>query len=117
MKVLFSGSRDWDDVDAVRHWFHVLSLGPEDTVIDGAARGLDSIAYRLACEYGCGRVRFPALWAKDGRAAGPMRNQRMLDIAQPEIVLAFPLPKSVGTIHMMRIAVNAGIGLIDCAAP
>lgn len=32
---------------------------------------------------------YPANWSKHGRAAGPIRNQQMLDEGKPDLVLAF----------------------------
>jgi hypothetical protein len=59
-------------------------------IINGGARGADT----LAAEYGyshCFAVRtFHADWQKYGKAAGALRNQEMLDKGQPDIVIAFP---------------------------
>jgi hypothetical protein len=33
---------------------------------------------------------YVAQWKKHGRAAGPIRNQRMLDKGKPDLVVAFP---------------------------
>ena len=40
-------------------------------------------------------------------AAGPKRNQQMLDEAKPDMVVAFPGGK--GTAHMRQIAKAAGV--------
>ena len=34
-------------------------------------------------------ARFPADWNMHGRAAGPIRNQQMLDEGKPELVVSF----------------------------
>ncbi len=50
----------------------------------------------------------PAMWHRDGRAAGPLRNQRMVD-AGAALCLAFPAPDSRGTWDCVRRARAAGI--------
>jgi hypothetical protein len=50
---------------------------------------------------------FPANWKKHGRAAGPMRNQQMLDEGKPDLVIAFP--GGSGTADMVRRAKAAGV--------
>lgn len=47
-------------------------------------------------------------WAKHGPAAGPIRNQEMVD-AGADICLAFPLDDSKGTIDCLRRTTEAGI--------
>lgn len=49
---------------------------------------------------------YGADWDTHGKAAGPIRNQRMLDEGQPEIVFAFTddLAASRGTADMVRRA-------------
>jgi hypothetical protein len=108
LKVLVTGSRNWTDVESIRR---DLSGFPADTlIIHGAARGADSIANRVAKEYGYSIARFPARWKKDGRkAAGPIRNSRMLEIAQPTMCFAYPLQGGSGTQDMMRKCLAAGV--------
>lgn len=107
MKVLVTGSRNWTDRDLV---FKTLDEINPDCIVHGAARGADS----YADEWGVSRnviVRaYPAEWRSYGRAAGSMRNQLMLD-DNPDIdlVVAFPLPSSKGTIDMISKAKLAGI--------
>jgi hypothetical protein len=92
---------------------HALAeLEPGDRVIVGDARGLDAIAYRLACRVPGLRVDPPyvADWKRYGRAAGPLRNLTML--AQgPDEVWAFhdDLPNSKGTRHCVSTARQRGI--------
>jgi hypothetical protein len=71
------------------------------------ARGADSLAVRYAEQYKCPVEKFPALWDVHGRAAGPIRNQLMLDEGKPDLVLAFPGGR--GTAHMIDIAEKAGV--------
>jgi hypothetical protein len=50
---------------------------------------------------------YPADWKKHGRSAGPIRNQHMLDVGKPNLVIAFPGGR--GTADMMKRAEKAGI--------
>jgi len=80
---------------------------PTFTVIHGAARGADSLAHDYAVSSWCPQERFPADWQKHGRAAGPIRNQQMIDIGRPDLVVAFPGGR--GTADMVRRAREAGV--------
>jgi len=57
---------------------------------------------------------FPADWEKDGLAAGPMRNQRMLDEGKPDLVIAFPGGR--GTADMVQRAKAAHVRVIEISA-
>jgi hypothetical protein len=109
------GSREWDDYDALKST--VLGfVGPERncTIIEGGAKGADSMAGRIAEVWRCGHERYPAAWDRYGKRAGPIRNQQMLTEGKPDLVLAFKdyfdwtLSKG-GTEHMVWIAKMAGI--------
>lgn len=54
---------------------------------------------------------YPALWGTHGKAAGPIRNQQMLDEGRPNFVLAFhdDLVHSKGTKDMVNRAKEAGL--------
>ncbi len=113
MRVLVCGGRDFNDDEKV---FSILNNYDRDhdftLVIHGAAKGADSAAGRWAqANRGCGEMRFPANWKKHGKAAGPIRNQRMIDEGQPDLVIAFPGGK--GTRNMINAAKSAGIDVIE----
>lgn len=87
MRVLICGSRDWpycDQIDAL-----IQTFSADTVIIHGAGRGADLCAAYHARERGLVVLSFPADWDKDGKAAGPLRNQRMLDEGKPNIVIAF----------------------------
>jgi len=94
MRVIVTGSRHWTDVAEVER--ALLRLPRDAVIVHGAARGLDAIAARVAVEQGLTVEAHPADWGSHGRAAGPIRNQAMVDLGVDEC-LAFPLPDSVGT--------------------
>ncbi len=83
----------------------VSLLRSDSLIIDGMAPGADTIGYEVSKELGFRHhARFPAQWSAYGAKAGPMRNRLMFWTAKPDLILAFPLPDSVGTIDMMRLA-------------
>lgn len=108
MKVLISGSRDWLDEELI---LERLSKLPKDTVIiEGGARGADRLSKVVAERLGLEVVEFPADWEKYGKAAGPIRNRRMLS-ESPDLVIAFheDLSKSRGTRDTVEEARRRGI--------
>jgi hypothetical protein len=113
MRVLICGSRTFREADIIRHWLlGVKATGAEVTVIHGAAKGADSLGGFYANHLGFDVEEYPAQWDRDGKAAGPIRNQRMLDEGKPEVVWAFvdkPLTDSRGTGDMVRRARKAGV--------
>ena len=111
MRVVVCGGRDYN-TDA--GWNHVMQvLGdlhaetPIDTVIEGGARGADFLGGCWAEMHKVKRVTVPADWATHGKAAGPIRNRRMLTDFHPDLVVAFPGGK--GTADMVRQARELGV--------
>lgn len=104
MKVLMCGGRDFNNVDLVVAAFNDhpnISL-----VIEGGAKGADTIA-RMEAQQRCIHVAtVPALWEQLGRNAGWRRNNAMLSL-EPDLVIAFPGGR--GTNNMIEIAKRAGI--------
>jgi hypothetical protein len=76
-------------------------------VIDGCAKGADTLGYRWAKRRGVPTERYPANWAKFGLSAGPIRNRQMIDEGKPDIGVAFPGGK--GTANMKEQMKRAGI--------
>ena len=60
MKVLICGDRNWPDRDAIRSWLSKLQDWGYTTVIEGEARGADTIAREEAEKAGFCVLRFPA---------------------------------------------------------
>lgn len=114
-----TGSRAWRDEDAVRKALNDVSLraarvGDTLTVIHGACpTGADAFAADWCRQFTNGHVveeRHPAQWSEHGKAAGPIRNQEMVN-AGADVVLAFPATHvpSRGTEDAVRRALKAGI--------
>jgi len=110
MRVLVCGDRNWGDYALVLQKLNGIGAAPH-TVIDGACCGADSCGNRAAMSLNWPFMRFPADWEKYGRAAGPIRNQQMLDEGRPDLILAFHdnIEHSKGTSDMVRRARKAGI--------
>lgn len=108
MRVLVCGDRHWTDRDSIRARLSRLPTGT--IIIEGEAPGADTLAREVAEELGLEVRRFPAQWDRYGRAAGPVRNRRMLE-EQPDLVIAFhhDLSKSRGTANMVQLAARAGV--------
>jgi hypothetical protein len=115
MRVLVCGGRDYCDQDHV--WNTLCELdaqrGPFEVVIHGCATGADTEGMIWAQGLGRKHAPFQADWRTHGRAAGPLRNQRMLDEGKPTLVIAFPGGK--GTADMVRRAKAAGVEVIAIA--
>ena len=108
MRLLVCGGRDFADKEFVFATLdRTFAKRPITVLIHGAARGADSLAGAWAEERGIEVEAYPANWDRDGRAAGPIRNQRMLDEGRPEAIIAFPGGR--GTAHMVKIAQQAGL--------
>jgi hypothetical protein len=115
MRVLVCGGRDFADrqlaIDTLDSLDAERGIG---RIIHGAARGADTLADEWAAARGVPVERFHADWRAHGKAAGPLRNQRMLDEGRPGLVVAFPGGR--GTADMVRRARAAGVEVIEVAA-
>ena len=81
--------------------------GEEIVIISGHALGADSLDERYAQERGFKIETYPADWKKYGRAAGPIRNEQMANIANA--LIAFWDGKSKGTKNMINLAKKKGL--------
>lgn len=107
MKILVAGSRGWRAKEPIRALLR--GHGPHTTLIHGGADGADRIAGWVAAELGMHVIAVPADWDRYGRAAGPIRNQQMIDL-NPDFVYAFrTYGRSRGTDDLVRRAEQAGI--------
>lgn len=89
--VLITGGRDYRKVTHV--WLVLDQLNhykPITRVVQGGATGADGAARGWATSRGVECTTVDADWNAHGRAAGPIRNQRMLDEHEPDVVVAFP---------------------------
>ncbi len=115
-RILVTGSRSLGPEafstikDALAH--EIGSADPAKfTVVHGAGKGADELAHKAARELGIRTEPFRADWKTHGKAAGPIRNQDMLNSGVTK-VLAFvdkPLDQSRGTADIVRRTRHAGI--------
>ena len=112
MRVIVCGGRDYADRSAVGGVLGMLRDGV--TIVHGAAPGADRLAAVEATLRGLDVEAHPAYWNAYGKAAGPIRNQRMLD-AGAELVIAFPGGR--GTADMVRRSREAGIVVLTVSTP
>lgn len=82
------------------------------TIINGKARGADLLSSDWAIINWVPLEEYPADWKHYGKAAGHIRNQQMLDTGI-DVVIAFPVGEARGTRHMMKIAKEAGVPVIE----
>ena len=111
-RIIVCGGRQYADrerVFAVLDMLHVECIIA--LVIHGGAPGAD----RLAADWAMLRVvpiaAYIAQWNRDGRAAGPIRNQLMLNEAKPSLVVAFLGGR--GTADLVKRARLAGVKVIE----
>ena len=109
MRVLICGDRNWSDEKVIEKV--IIELPVTTVIIQGGARGADSIAEKIARQRGMDVLTFRAEWEKYGRSAGPIRNREMLIEGMPDLVIAFhqDLEHSKGTKNMVEQARKAGI--------
>jgi hypothetical protein len=109
-RVLVCGGRDYSNRDML---FAVLdrahAANPIVALIHGNAKGADQLADNWAMGK-CETLTFTPAWEEHGKAAGPMRNQKMLDEGKPHMVIAFPGGR--GTADMVRRANAAGVPVV-----
>lgn len=79
------------------------------TVISGTAKGVDTLGERWAKEHGVTVERYPANWSQHGRAAGPIRNGEMAEIAENAVILWNGVSR--GTKDMINRAKKKQLGL------
>lgn len=128
MIVIVTGSRNWNNYNALRSYIdHVCwkegILYTPHLIVHGDARGADQLANEYAIQHGIPVKAFPADWAL-GNKAGPIRNQQMIDWALRKstnpsddvesawtevICIAFPVPQSKGTWDCIRRCERAKI--------
>lgn len=103
-RILICGSREWTNFDKIKKILLEYPQSDETTIIHGNCKGADKISGYLAKQLNMTIEVYPADWKKYGRAAGPIRNQQMLDNGKPDICYAFHdcIEKSKGTKDMVN---------------
>jgi hypothetical protein len=112
-RVLVTGSRDWPDKEAVwqalAETVRALPADRDLVLVHGACpTGADAMAHEWACGFGAVIEAHPANWVINGKRAGFIRNERMVQLGA-DLVLAFIKDGSRGASHTARLAEAAGI--------
>lgn len=109
MNLIIAGCRDFTDrfiiyegIDAF-----ITEYGMPHCIIEGGATGVDQIAGEYAREHNIPLQIFKADWNKYGRAAGPIRNEKMAKHGTH--LLAFWDGESRGTKNMIETAERYGL--------
>jgi YspA, cpYpsA-related SLOG family len=122
MRVLITGSRDWNNPELIRRafdWINEKMTGDPYTLDRDKARGVtivsgncpsgaDWMCERVAFDYGFTVERHPAQWRRYGRRAGLLRNEQMV-ARGADICFAFIKDMSKGATHCSEAARDAGI--------
>lgn len=109
-RILVSGSRDFDDYDLLANQLRriIRKEGRDpDKIIHGGAPGADSLASKFAHEWKINLDIVGAQWGDYGSSAGALRNSDMIHhhgMRRGDWVVAFPLPDSRGTVHLIGLA-------------
>jgi len=115
-KVIIAGGRDFKDLTLLCNTMDALltrkRLTHKIIVVSGGARGADTIGEQYAKLRGYATIIMKADWDGIGKAAGIVRNGKMLEIANA--VVCFWNNKSRGTKHMINITRNKGVPLHIC---
>lgn len=110
-RVLVCGGRDFTDEGMLEE---VLDKIHDERkigcIIHGNARGADKLAGRWAAYNDIETFSYPADWERDGSAAGPIRNRKMLYEGRPDIVVAFKGGR--GTADMVAASRKAGVDVL-----
>ena len=117
MRVLVCGGRDEHDSDYVEKTLTRLlaARGPFERLIHGDARGVDKMAGKWARDNGVLEWDFLPEWHHVDAGDGLSRNQRMIEVGSPDLVVAFP--GGEGTEHMVSLAKAAHVEVIEVPPP
>ncbi len=122
--ILVCGGRDYADS---AHVSSVLDALQPRAVVHGAygvdadrprwtrLRGADRLADAWCARRQVPVIRVPARWSALGRRAGAVRNQQMLELYHPALLVAFP--GHLGTADLVLRARAAGVPVWKPATP
>lgn len=97
----------------------VVGENKDITIITGGATGVDTQVNRYALEKGYKTEVYMADWRGKGKAAGPLRNKRMLEEGKPTFTLAFhfDFAESKGTTDMINQSLKGGVPVYTYVVP
>jgi len=110
MKILICGARDFDDKIIIDNF--IMSLSKNTVIIEGEAKGADSLARDHAIKHGLEVEKYPVTgYDKYGRAAPIFRNTRMLKEGKPDYIVGYSkdIKSSRGTKNMLTQGIKAEV--------
>lgn len=113
-KAIIAGGRHFDDYNLVKErcdfFLSEKMKSHQVIIISGHASGADSLGERYASEHGLETELHPADWKAHGKAAGPIRNKEMAEVA--DALIAFWDGASRGTKNMIDTAKSKGLKVV-----
>lgn len=110
-RAIVCGGREYDDpVGTLLLHLAVMRYDIAE-LAHGGAKGADQVARYYGRVYKFPVREYRADWDRYGKAAGPIRNERMLDDFEPDYLFAFP--GGLGTADMIHRAEMAGVTVIQ----
>ena len=99
---IICGGRDFANQEMFNAAMEHLTVkrGMPRCVVNGGARGADMMARHWGERHALIVKTEEAKWLEFGKAAGPIRNQVMLDKYSPDLIVAFP--GGPGTADMVK---------------
>ena len=104
VKVIIAGSRSFNDYKLLIEEVQSILVNPDTfwEIVSGTSKGADKLGERFAKDFNFKLSKFPAKWNIYGKAAGPVRNEKMAKYA--DILIAFWDGDSSGTKNMIELA-------------
>lgn len=110
-RVIIAGCRDFCDYDTLKERCEYYLQNKMKThnviIVSGHASGADSLGEKFATDHNLQCELYPADWKRHGKAAGPIRNAEMAEVA--DALIAFWDGKSCGTKSMIELAKRKGL--------
>lgn len=116
--IVVSGYREYHDYLKTIELFRVVLHAIRDyepIILVGDCRGVDKYITEFATQTDMLHKIYPADWNANGKAAGPIRNKKMLQdslVVPHHMLVAVDHPKSKGTKGIINEAVDMGISVI-----
>lgn len=116
-RILAFGSRTYDNYSQahakLRELADTFFYEEEIILINGGAAGADTLCAKAAQAHGWTVITERAKWSTYGKAAGPMRNQKMIDDYDPDIGIGFVSGEyTPGSLDMANRLIKAGIMVV-----
>jgi len=92
MKLIICGGRNYTDINKLNEVLNKLHEQNQiNKIVTGDAKGADSMAVNWAKKHDIEYEIYKADWNLNGKAAGPIRNQKMIsENSDADYLIAFP---------------------------